>query len=370
MQSLDTVSDNDKIGYNFLSIIALSFVLLMIAFQEVLAVEEMGSARHSYVSNTNKLSIDIAKNRLGISSYDTVTTCDDSQSETLLNYLIDVSLYQSDLIYWPFPCNQKAIPVYTAHYVSKPPEIDGQLDEKVWQEAPTSPRFVDLISGRDPIYDTHVSVLWDDENLYIGFWLEEPMVEATLTERNDPLYNENNAEVFIAGQDAYYEFEINALGTIYEAFFIWEEAYKQGGFDRNSAFQKNNTLVKEFNGVGYNEHPRGPRLGSWDFRFPGLKSEVKVDGKLNDDSYRDRGWTIELAFPWSGMYWLAKADQRPLPPKNGNIWRIDFSRFNAYKEAPPAEDSGGWSLSSHGIWDSHIPECFPFIIFSEDMVDS
>ena len=36
---------------------------------------------------------------------------------------------------------------------------------------------------------------------------------------------ENDVEVFIAGQDAYYEFELNALGTIMERFYIWQDRY-------------------------------------------------------------------------------------------------------------------------------------------------
>ena len=80
------------------------------------------------------------------------------------------------------------------------------------------------------MYDTRAVVLWDEENLYVGFWLEEPNVQATLTERDDPIYYNNDAEVFIAGRDAYYEFEINALGTIYEVFFVWNEAYEDGGY--------------------------------------------------------------------------------------------------------------------------------------------
>lgn len=39
--------------------------------------------------------------------------------------------------------------------------------------------------------------------------------------------------MFIAGPDCYYEFQINALGTIYEVFYIWQEAHKKGSyFDR------------------------------------------------------------------------------------------------------------------------------------------
>ncbi len=39
-----------------------------------------------------------------------------------------------------------------------------------------------------------------------------------------------------------------------------------------------------------------------------------------------------------------------------------------HKEAPPAKDSGGWVLSPHRVWDSHIPECFPYVRFSTNTV--
>jgi hypothetical protein len=44
-------------------------------------------------------------------------------------------------------------------------------------------------------------------------------------------------------------------------------------------------------------------------------------------------------------------------------------RFNTYREAPPRVDRGGWAWSPHGVWDSHVPECFPFIEFSTERVD-
>ena len=101
-----------------------------------------------------------------------------------------------------------------------------------------------------------------------------------------------------------------------------------------------------------------------------MQTAVFIDGTVNDDKDRDRGWTVELAFPWKGLQWLAKADNRSLPPKGRDTWRMDFSRFNTYKEASPAKDSGGWVLSRHGVWDSHIPECFPFVHFSTNDVSS
>jgi Carbohydrate family 9 binding domain-like len=263
-----------------------------------------------------------------------------------------------------FPCNEEEIPHYTAYRVHQPIEVDGRLDEECWQAVPRSSRFIDIITGKPTLYDTRTAVLWDKQYLYVGFWIEEPNVQATLKKRDSLIYTNNDVEVFIAGKDTYYELEINALNTIYEVFFIWEDAYDKGGYSTVSEFHRSNPKVRPFNGVAFTTHPRGGRLGSWAWDFPGLKTAVHVDGTLNNNHDKDGGWTVELAFPWKGMEWLAKGDGRTLPPKSGDVWRIDFSRFNQYKVPSPAEDSGGWFWSRHGVWDSHIPECFPYIRFS------
>jgi hypothetical protein len=70
------------------------------------------------------------------------------------------------------------------------------------------------VNGERAVHDTRAAVLWDDDNLYVAYWIEEPDVRATLTERDALLYLENDIELFIAGDDAYYEIEISALGTI------------------------------------------------------------------------------------------------------------------------------------------------------------
>jgi len=265
-----------------------------------------------------------------------------------------------------FPCPENEIAHYTAYRVSEPITIDGKLDEAAWRRAPRSPRFVDMITGQPAIHDTYAQLVWDDQNLYVAYRVQEPFVHARYTAHNSPIYYDNDVEMFIAGRDAYYELELNAYNTTYEAFFIWDEAYQSGGFAEAPEFARSSLVP--FNGVGFTNHPRGGRLGNFNWHFPGLQTAVQIDGTVNNDDDRDRGWTVELALPWSGMKWLAKADGRALPPKDGATWRMDFSRFNTYKEAPPAQDSGGWVWTRHGVWDSHIPECFAYIRFSTNDV--
>ena len=263
------------------------------------------------------------------------------------------------------PCKDEDIPRYQAYRTRIPVTLDGKLSESAWKQAPRSRSFVDLVHGSATHLDTRAAVLWDDNYLYVGYWIEEPNVRATLTERDAPIYQDNDVELFIAGQDGYYEFEINAFATIYEVLFFWEDAFQRNGYRKFPGLDPNHSQVKPFNGVGFKTHPRGSRIGFFNWDFPGLIKAVHVDGTLNDDSDRDRGWTVELALPWSGLEILAHGDGRALPPENGDIWRMDFSRFNTYKDAPPSRDSGGWAWSAHGVWDSHVPECFTYVEFSE-----
>lgn len=266
-----------------------------------------------------------------------------------------------------FPCPDDQVAHYTAFRVSDRIHVDGQLNEPAWKRAPQSPRFIDILTGKPTKHDTRASLLWDDENLYIAFRVEEPNARAKYTTNNSPIYYDNDVEVFIAGKDSYYEFEINGFNTTYEVFFIWQEAYEKGGFSRAPEFAR--SKLKDFNGVDFTTHPRGKRFGQFDWHFPGKKTAVHIDGTVNNDKDTDRGWTVELAFPWKGMEWLAKADNRALPPKQGDTWRMDFSRFNTYKKDTDGnKDSGGWVWSRHGVWDSHIPECFPYIHFSTNDV--
>ena len=267
---------------------------------------------------------------------------------------------------WKFPCPEDAIAHYTAYHITEPINVDGHLDEPAWKRAPRSPRFTDILTGGPVIHDTRAAVLWDDEYLYVAYWAEEPFLHANFTTPNSPLYYDNDVEFFIAGRDSYFEFEINGFNTAYEVFFIWANSYESSGFSQMPEFER--SKMGGFNGVGFTTHPRGPRLGNFNWHFPGRKSAVFLDGTVNKDTDRDRGWTVELAFPWKGMAALAMGDNRALPPKDGDVWRIDFSRFNQYKEAPPAKDSGGWFWSRHGSWDSHIPECFPYVAFSTNDV--
>ena len=94
---------------------------------------------------------------------------------------------------------------------------------------PSQTRSSISLAARPAWFDTRVRLLWDDQYLYFGFTAEETDVWGTLTERDSKIYEENDLEIFIAGPDAYYEFEISARNVIYEVFWIWKDIHVPGG---------------------------------------------------------------------------------------------------------------------------------------------
>jgi hypothetical protein len=163
---------------------------------------------------------------------------------------------------------------YTCHRATKPIRIDGKLDDAAWRDAAWTDDFVDIQGAGHPTprFRTRVKMLWDDRYLYVAAELQEPHVWATLAEHDSVIFQDNDFEVFLnpSGDGRnYFEFEINALNTGWDLFL--NKPYREGGKADNS----------------------------WE--IPGLLTAVHVDGALNDPRDRDRGWSVEIAFPWSAF---------------------------------------------------------------------
>jgi hypothetical protein len=253
------------------------------------------------------------------------------------------------------------------HRAAGPIAVDGDLGKPAWRDVPRSPRFVDMVSGEPALYETRVACQWDDERLYVAYWAEEPQVRATLTERDSFIWNDNDVELFVAGDDCYYELEINAFGTVYEAFFVWQDALRRGSrFDRPELdlYSRDVDLLGGFQDASrWGRHPRGRRFAFLDFDLAGLQTAVRVDGRINDPTTTDRGWTVEMALPWKSLAFLF--DGRTLPPKESETLRCDFSRFEALRVHGKAlPENPGWSLNPHGVYDSHVPESFSVVRFT------
>jgi hypothetical protein len=230
---------------------------------------------------------------------------------------------------------------YVCYRAGSPIQIDGRLDKAVWRDVPWTDAFVDIEGERrpKPRFRTRVKMLWDDHYFYVAAELEEPHVWATLTQHDAIIFNDNDFEVFIdpnGDNHEYYEFEMNALNTGWDLLLM--RPYRDGG----------------------------PAVNSWE--IPGLKTAVHVDGTLNNPRDTDKGWTVEIAFPWKVLGELA---YQPVPPRDGDQWRVNFSRVEwrheivdgKYRKVPGTKEDN-WVWSPQGVIDMHRPETWAYVQFS------
>lgn len=227
--------------------------------------------------------------------------------------------------------------------------LDGDINKKFWSHAPWTSDFVDIEGEKktNPNKRTRVKMLWDDEFIYFGAEMEEDMIWATLTERDSVIFNDNDFEIFIdpnGDTHTYYEFEINALNTIWDLMLT--KPYRDGGIPINS----------------------------WDIR--GIKTAVHINGKLNCPQSDNKGWSVEVAIPWKVLKECALEKRKPI---SGEYWRINFSRVEWKTEIKDGKYSkiinpetgnnypeDNWVWSPQGVINMHYPELWGFIIFTTD----
>jgi len=229
---------------------------------------------------------------------------------------------------------------YTCRYITDDLPVDGSLTHSAWSKAEWTDDFEDIEGSSKPIpsFKTRAKLLWSDKYLYIGAFLEEPHVWATITKKNSVIFHDNDFEVFIdpdGDSMNYHEFEMNALNTIWEL-----------------------TLVKPYRDGGPVIDPDN---------IEGLKTAVRVSGTINDSSDTDEGWSLEIAIPWAGL--VKYAGTMKCPPSPGDTWRMNFSRVEwkieivngEYVKKPGKEDN--WVWSPQGMIDMHQPEHWGYVRF-------
>jgi hypothetical protein len=230
---------------------------------------------------------------------------------------------------------------YVCYRAARPLTIDGWLDDDAWKAAPWTEDFVDIEGDKrpKPRFRTRAKMLWDGRYFYIGAELEEPHVWATLTKHDSVIFHDNDFEVFIdpdGDSHNYAELELNALNTTWDLRL--PKPYKDGGKADDA----------------------------WEIE--GLKTAVHVHGTLNNPRDTDRGWTVEIALPWPA---LGKLTTVPAPPRDGDQWRVDFSRVEwrtdivdgKYRKVPNRPEDN-WVWSPQGVVNMHRPETWGYVQFS------
>lgn len=225
--------------------------------------------------------------------------------------------------------------------------IDGVGDEFAWTLAPTVGEFT-RFQKKDQLQVTHrttVKMLWDDDNLYFLISADDPDIWGTMTIRDrDCLCREEVIEVFIdpdGDQKDYAEIHFNCLNTIND---IW--------------IPRNDFKFHDGSPVDWD------KLYAW--TMEGMRYAVMNYGTVNNRSDVDKGSVFEIAMPWKGFGIVAGSAQ--IPPKPGDVWRININRYErprgeefANQRGDAGAELSGWSPLK--LISYHVPERFGYVRF-------
>ena len=221
---------------------------------------------------------------------------------------------------------------YTVTRITEPIVIDGKLEEQDWHRA-VEAHLKDIVTGDDVPLETTVRFLWDDMYLYIGMYCEDPDAWTTFTEEDDPLWENEVVEFF---------FDADGDGHCYIELGI------------NPVNAKDDLLI-----INAGKRLDGKEKGWLEWDFEKLQNSVYMAGDGFNAGTNDEYWTIEIAVPFDDIWELSE-----IPPKNGDIWRINVYRI----ERPDPENQNDYFVGAFSPVfrnNGHTPWLFGKIQFKQ-----
>jgi len=188
---------------------------------------------------------------------------------------------------------------YPCHWTAEPITIDGKPDENAWKQAPTITDFYIAGTAKRANSRTTVRLLWSDSHLYFSAEMEDADVYGLHEGHDPPFGGDDVIELFVKPSRTspfYWEFHITPRGATRDYFYARRAA-------------------------GPNER--------WIAYNSGMRAAVTVDGTLNHWEDRDKGWTAEVAVPWSAFERMGGR------PRAGDAWTFLVARYDysVYLEA-------------------------------------
>lgn len=145
---------------------------------------------------------------------------------------------------------EKAAPVKVPRF-DRPPDIDGKLDEAVWQQAVKLKDFYQTSPGDNiaPSQPTEVFLGYDANNLYVAFhcYDDPAKVRANVAKRDD-IFNDDYVGMLLDTFNDHrkaYELDFNPLGVQQDG--IWQDPIFNEDFNPDFVMQSKGTLT----GDGY-----------------------------------------------------------------------------------------------------------------------
>jgi TolB-like protein len=209
-----------------------------------------------------------------------------------------------------------------------PPEIDGRLDDAVWQDAAVITDFVQRqpLDGALATENTEVYVAYDNDNIYLGVYAhysEPGMMRANRTDRDQAAQRDDTVSVFFdpfLDQQRAYVFTVNAYG-------VQNDSLLDAGSGSGSSGRRRGSSGPSGGNASGPTIPRGD--DSWDALY-------SSSGQILED-----GFTAEMAIPFKSLRYPARAGDSP------HTWGFQIGRWIRWKNeavvwSPVSRDVPGW----------------------------
>ncbi len=218
------------------------------------------------------------------------------------------------------------LPRWRVPHAPEPLDDDAVVGPWVWESVPRLPPLL-CSDGRGPaIWQTAVRVCRDAFGLAVRFDCADRTVWGTFTERDEPLWQEEVVELFLAlGPEdprRYFEFEVSPRGVLFDA-------------------RVDNPTGK-----------RGDMTVETDWNCPGIRWGAGSTDLLHP-SGEGQDWWAALVLPWAA---LVSPSEAIAPPET---LRANFYRIERPPGAVP--EFSAWSPTLADPPDFHQPARFGFL---------
>ena len=220
---------------------------------------------------------------------------------------------------------------------SQPPNLDGRLDDAVWETATHVDDFVQIapVEGAPGTEETEVWMAYDRDNLYFAFhvhYTDPGMIRANRADRDEIGGDDRMSVLFdpFLDQQRAYQFSVNGYG-------VQSDELVNADGSRGSSRGRSPMSRSSGGSRGGRSRSSGSGLSnSGQFGIRGDRSWnalYETRGRMVED-----GWTAEMAIPFKSLRYPALAGE------GGRRWGFQITRVIRGKS-----EAQSWSPISRGV---------------------
>jgi hypothetical protein len=227
---------------------------------------------------------------------------------------------------------------YTIKKSGQPKTIDGSAID--WTGAMPTEFFNISTSGQNGVGFGNAKMLWDDDNLYVFFHIDDMSIKRSNEAQDANLWQKGDVTEMILDFDGnghhYLEMGINANGNFFD-FNILCPSSTCGGWSDDK---------------------------NWD--IANIEIATKIPGSV--DKQFEYGYDIEMKIPFASLATLTGSNFQM--PVDGTQWRGNLMKVNYDKNASSPFEYLSWSTYPAGAPAFHQPDYFGYFTFSDIKVST